>query len=187
MAAWEVLIALIFDFPGGSEGKNPPAMWETWVWSLRWEDPLEETVATHSSILAWRISTDWEPGGLQSVGLQRARHYWATTHIEHTLFGYASIGKVLLIVVESFLDNCLWSGSEIVARKRSALAIMILTGKGLIPLDQKQWVKRTWAIPLVHAPPLVHITRWSQPSSLMNWLWIQKCVSSNFLVTTNGL
>ena len=152
MAAWEVLIALIFGFPGGSEGKNPPAMWETWVWFLCWEDLLEETVATHSSILAWRISTDREPGGLQSVGLQRARHDRATKHIEHTFFGYASIGKVLLIVAESFLDNCLWSGCEIVARKRSALAIMILTGKGLIPLDQKQWVKRTWPIPLVHPP-----------------------------------
>ena len=35
--------------------KNPPAMWETWVRSLGWEDPLEEGIATHSSILAWRI------------------------------------------------------------------------------------------------------------------------------------
>ena len=35
--------------------KNPPAMWETWVWSLGWEDPLEEGMVTHSSILAWRI------------------------------------------------------------------------------------------------------------------------------------
>ena len=38
--------------------KNPPAMWETWVWSLSWEDPLEEGIATHSSILAWRIPMD---------------------------------------------------------------------------------------------------------------------------------
>ena len=35
--------------------KNPPAMWETWVQSLGWEDPLEEAMATHSSLLAWRI------------------------------------------------------------------------------------------------------------------------------------
>ena len=45
-------------FPGGSMVKNPPAMWETWVWSLAWEDPLEEGMATHSSILAWRIPVD---------------------------------------------------------------------------------------------------------------------------------
>ena len=46
-------------FPGGSVVKNLPAMQETWVWSLGWEDPLEEDMATHSSILAWRIPTDW--------------------------------------------------------------------------------------------------------------------------------
>ena len=39
-------------FPGGSAGKNPLAMQETWVWSLDWEDPLEKGTATHSSILA---------------------------------------------------------------------------------------------------------------------------------------
>ena len=44
--------------------KNLPAMWETWVQSLGWEDPLEKEMAVHSSILAWRI-----PMGLQSVGL----------------------------------------------------------------------------------------------------------------------
>ena len=38
--------------------KNPPAIWETWVQSLGWEDPLEEGMATHSNILAWRIHTD---------------------------------------------------------------------------------------------------------------------------------
>ena len=42
-------------FPGGSAGKNPPAMQETWVRSLGWEDTLEKGKATHSSLLAWRI------------------------------------------------------------------------------------------------------------------------------------
>ena len=60
--------------------KNPPAMRETWVRSLGREDPLEEGMATHSSILAWRIPRKEEPGGLQSTGLQRVRHYWATKH-----------------------------------------------------------------------------------------------------------
>ena len=46
--------------------KNPPAMHETWVGSLGWEDPLEESMATHSSILAWRISWVEESGGLMS-------------------------------------------------------------------------------------------------------------------------
>ena len=50
--------------------KNPPAMPETWVWSLGQEDPLEKVVSTHSSILAWRISWTEEPGRLQSMGWQ---------------------------------------------------------------------------------------------------------------------
>ena len=50
--------------------KNPPAMRETWVQSLSREDPLEERMVTHSSILPWRILQTEEPGGLQSMGLQ---------------------------------------------------------------------------------------------------------------------
>ena len=51
--------------------KNLPATEETWVQSLGQEDPLEKGTATHSSILAWRIPWIEEPGGLQSMGLQR--------------------------------------------------------------------------------------------------------------------
>ena len=54
--------------------KNPSAMWETWVRSLGWEDPLEKGTAAHSSILAWRIPQTEEPGRLQSMGSQRVRH-----------------------------------------------------------------------------------------------------------------
>ena len=66
---WTSLMALVV--------KNPPAMQETqemWVRSLGREDPLEEEMATHSSILAWRIPWTEEPGGLQSTELQRVGH-----------------------------------------------------------------------------------------------------------------
>ena len=53
-------------------------MQETHVQSLGWEDPLEEEMATCSSILAWEIPWTEEHGGLQSMGLQRVRHNWAT-------------------------------------------------------------------------------------------------------------
>ena len=53
--------------------KNPPAMWETWVQPLGWENPLKKGQTTHSSILAWRI-----PWNVQSMELQRVRHDWAT-------------------------------------------------------------------------------------------------------------
>ena len=54
--------------------KNLPTVWETHVQFLDQEDPLEEGMATHSSILAWRIPWTEEPGRLQSMGLQRVRH-----------------------------------------------------------------------------------------------------------------
>ena len=55
-------------FPDSSTGKESPLMWETWVQSLGWEDPLEKGTATHSNILAWRLP--WT--------IQRVRHNWAT-------------------------------------------------------------------------------------------------------------
>ena len=59
-------------------------MQETQVRSLDQEDPLEKGMATHSSILAWRIPWTEKPGGLQTMGLQRVRHDLATTHT-HTI------------------------------------------------------------------------------------------------------
>ena len=55
-------------------GQHPPAMWETWVQSLGWEDLLEKEMATHSSILAWRTPRTEEPGRLQSMGMERVGH-----------------------------------------------------------------------------------------------------------------
>ena len=58
--------------------KSLPAMWETQMWSLGWEDPLEKGMATLSSILAWKFSRTEEPGGLQSMESQKVRHDWTT-------------------------------------------------------------------------------------------------------------
>ena len=58
--------------------KNLPAVQETQVWSLGQEDPLEKEMAIHSSILVWKTSWTQEPGGLQSMGLQRVGHDWET-------------------------------------------------------------------------------------------------------------
>ena len=54
--------------------KQLPKRLETWVLSLGWEDPMEKGTATHSTILAWRIPSTGEPGGLHSIELQRIRH-----------------------------------------------------------------------------------------------------------------
>ena len=79
--AWVLTLTIFFTpycssrgFPVAQMAKNLPAIQETWVPSLGREDTLEKGVATHSSILAWRIPWSEEPGGLQSVGLQRVGH-----------------------------------------------------------------------------------------------------------------
>ena len=64
LCSWASLMAQVV--------KNLPEMWETWVWSLDWEDPVEKGKTTNSSILAWRI-----PRTVYSVGSQRVRHDWA--------------------------------------------------------------------------------------------------------------
>ena len=63
-----------------------PEMQETWVQSLGQEDPLEQEMTTHSSILAWRISWTEEPSGLQSLGLQESDTTEQLTHTLHTFF-----------------------------------------------------------------------------------------------------
>ena len=66
---------------------NLPAMWETWVQSLGQEDPLEQGMATHSSILAWKIPWTEKPGRLQSMGSQRVEYTCVTNSLskrQHT-------------------------------------------------------------------------------------------------------
>ena len=85
--------------------KNLPAM-QTWVWSLGGEEPLEKGMATHSSILAWKIPWTEEPGGLQSMGLQRVGHDWAAEHA-HTLSC-----KMNPIIGELFVTSFCFKGSS---------------------------------------------------------------------------
>ena len=71
------------DFPGGSDGKES-ATQETWVWSLGQEDSLEKEMATHLSILAWRMPWTEKLGGLQSMGLQNVGHDWVTNRLSNS-------------------------------------------------------------------------------------------------------
>ena len=76
---------------------NLPAMHKTWVWSLGWEDPLGKGIATHSSILAWRIPWREEPGGLQSMGSQRVWYNWMPNTKEQKDSG--TIRHLLIIII----------------------------------------------------------------------------------------
>ena len=73
-------------FPGGLVVRNLPAVQKTQIQSLGRENPLEEEVATHPSILAWEIPWTEEPGGLQSSGSQGAGHDSVTKHHSRTVF-----------------------------------------------------------------------------------------------------
>ena len=73
-----IYLQIISVFPVAQMVKNLPAMQETQVWSLGWEDPLEKGMAIHFTILAWKVPWTEEPGGLQSVGSKRVRHNWVT-------------------------------------------------------------------------------------------------------------
>ena len=85
--------------------KNPPAMWETEVQPLGWEDTLEKGVNTHSSVLAWRIPWKEEPGKLQSLRLQRVRHNWVTNtktilHLQHLPTLLSNWKQIQLLVLK---------------------------------------------------------------------------------------
>ena len=81
--------------------KSVPAMQETWVQSLGWEDPLEEEMAIHSSILVWKIPWMEEPGRLQSMGSQRVGHNW----VINTLFIISQLVKNLPAMQETWVQS----------------------------------------------------------------------------------
>ena len=95
---------LIKGFPGGWVVKNPPAMQEIRVQSLGWEDSLEKEVATHSSILAWKIPWTEKPGWLQSMGSQELDMIeWLNHHQEITImFPNPQVVLRTLIKIQSY-------------------------------------------------------------------------------------
>ena len=92
-------------FSGGFSGKEPTCQCrrcEMWVWSLGWEDPLEEDMATHSSVLAWKSPWMGEPGRLQPVGLQGVGHDWNHLALMHTTWKYQGEEKQFSLMVGKF-------------------------------------------------------------------------------------
>ena len=86
-------------------------MQETQVQLLDLEDPLEEGIATHSSILSWKIPWIEEPGGLQSMVLQRVRHDWATVthtqHVQNSFLYFPILQSCLPFLSPDFLPRCI--------------------------------------------------------------------------------
>ena len=98
--------------------KNLPAMWETGVWSLVWEDPLERGMAIYSSTLTWRIARTEE---LQSCGC-RVRHDWVTNTHTHTSFSI-----------------CIWESREFAYTWQWLLSHFPIQGSLIIPVPFKRW------------------------------------------------
>ena len=97
--------------------KHLPAMWETQVRSLGQEDPLEKDMATHSSILAWKIPQMEKPGRLQSVGSQRVGHNWVTSlsfpfSVKREAWNVVLIILSLSTVAVNTASLSNWSGNE---------------------------------------------------------------------------
>ena len=112
-------------------------MLETWVQSLGWEDPLEEGMSAHSRVLAWRIPP-WteEPGRLQSMGLQRVGHDWATKHpflvisnlfFKRTLICTAIAGEWSSEVVFNYIKNT-WNTLSVKIKNLRPAATKVIRG-----------------------------------------------------------
>ena len=115
-AMW-VPLGIFLGFPGGSAVKNSPAMQETQVQFLGWEDPMEEDMATHSSTLAGKIPWTEEPGRLQSTGRHRIRQDWRDwACTQRSLSGY-NIYELMKLKLElgscRFLVICLGHFKEL--------------------------------------------------------------------------
>ena len=110
--------------------KRLPPMRETWIWSLGWEDPLEKEMVTHSSILAWRIPWMEEPGRLQSTGLQRVGHNWATS------LHFASLNTV------DYYSAMKKKGILSFVTKWIILEDIILSGINQTPKDKQHFLKK---------------------------------------------
>ena len=100
--------------------KNPPLSQETWLWSLGSENPLKMGMATHSSILPWKIPRTEEPGGLQSTRLQKVRHYRPslkessqTRLIFHYCPQFSLSLNISVIILSQFVRETSWEGWKI--------------------------------------------------------------------------
>ena len=147
--------------------ENLPALWETWVWSLGWEDPLEKGMATHSNTLAWRTPWTEEPSGLQSMGSQRIRH-----------------GYFLYL-----LSNWASSGLNSSSAKLHVFRLSSVLGNGATKWKEMQFSSTLFFLIPQSKPYLFYFLQFSSVQSLSRVLlfatpWIAACQAS--LSVTNS-
>ena len=150
--------------------KHLLTMWETQVWSLGWDDSLEKEMATHSSILAWKIPWMEKPGGLQSVGSQIVRHDWAISlsffMASLVVSGKESTCQCRTCKFDPWIGMILW-------RRKWQPTPIFLPGKsqGLrSPVDCSLWVAKEIHCPCdnkLHPPDLRDLKEFL----LLGWGW----------------
>ena len=121
--------------------KNPSVVQETQIWSLGQKDPLEKEMATHSSILAWRIPRTEKPGRLQSTGSQRVGHGWANNTF-FVLIYLPSIQVLCLYLNAMQRQNIFKLKAKIIPLEGASLAeqlVMNLSAMQENPMDRGAW------------------------------------------------
>ena len=139
---------------GGSVVKNLPAKQETWVHSPGQEDPLEMGMATHSSILAWRIPWTEEPGRLQSMGSQRVGHHGSFLALRHTHIGHQlcirhHLDAFLLCLTCQQLSKEILETHYIAQIRKPILRVSSFKDASVTNNEAKIWGNIVFQIPLV--------------------------------------
>ena len=141
-------------FLGSSNGKEYAWMREAWVWLLGWEDPVEKGNVTHSSILVWRIPWTEQPGGLQSMGLQRVGHNWAILLTSlGTGYNWPHIQRLLTFHCSSYFPRMFVSGGSraywrcMPETKEKVIMVLLLSGKS------EDFYARSWHYFILAFPP----------------------------------
>ena len=157
--------------------KNPPAVQEKQVWSFGQEDPMQKRMATHSSILAWRIPQTEEPGQLQSIGPQRVGHDWA---IKNNVLLICNLKCLLALkVLESLIDSPVRLSHTRIGQEYVEFRTTYLSHRYLVPKETGRTIicmaftkyklfpidEGIWGFPCVEAP-----TETQLPWEVITWM-----------------
>ena len=116
--------------------KYLPAMQETWVRSMGWEDPLEKGKATRSSILAWKIPWTEEPGGLQSMGVTKSQTRLSDKHLEKR----KSVFSTKMLICQSLQHKCFSDKSDELSKTTNRVLILKLQSIGANEFNSQRFI-----------------------------------------------
>ena len=141
-----------------------PQPQEMRVWSMGWEDPLEESMATHSSILAWRIPRTEEPGGLQFMGSQRVGYNWGDLHTTGIVKDHIYVCGCSVQFSCSVVSDSLWTQELLHARPPCPSPTPGVHSKSC---PSSRWCHPTISSSVAPSPPAPNP---SQHQSLFQWV-----------------